>query len=376
MEGDALYRELQRHLDRMPVAFPATQSGVDIRVLKHLFTPEEVRVALCLSAIPEPLKTIHRRIRHKMRREQLSEILDRMAEKGTVNKVLRKGVAQYGKLPLVLGMYEYQVNRLTPVFARDVQIYLEEGFGPQALLTERTPQMRTVPIHKAIDVERAVASYNDIRKYVEASPGPFAALNCICRQGKDLTGAPCRQTKQRQNCLMLGEMAAKTIAKGVARAVSKEEMLGLLEEADREGLVLEPQNTQEPAFVCCCCGCCCGVLTSAKRMPRPADFFQTDFVARVDGSLCQACGTCETRCQMEAILVGDGEPRKVVEERCIGCGLCVTTCPSGAVQLHRRDARQPPPKSEQALYTQLFQERYGRLGATLAVAGRLMGRRF
>ena len=46
MEGDELYRELQRHLDRMPVAYPATESGVEIRILKQLFTPEEARLAL------------------------------------------------------------------------------------------------------------------------------------------------------------------------------------------------------------------------------------------------------------------------------------------------------------------------------------------
>ncbi len=58
MEGDELYRALQRHLDRMPVPFPATESGVEIRILKQLFTPEDAKLTLLLSAIPEPLGTI------------------------------------------------------------------------------------------------------------------------------------------------------------------------------------------------------------------------------------------------------------------------------------------------------------------------------
>jgi len=374
MEGDGLYRELQRHLDRMPIPYPATESGVEIRILKRLFTPEEVRVALCLSAIPEPLEAIHRRSEHGMGREQLSEALDRMAEKGSIQKLPGKGGPRYGKAPLVFGMYEWQVNRLTPELERDVRAYFDEAFGRE-LHTKRTPQMRTVPVNKSIEVERAVANYDDIRKFVEASPGPFAALNCICRQGKDLTGEPCRQTKERQNCLLFGAVAAMTIEKAVAREVGKEEMLGLLEQADREGLVLEPQNTLEPLFVCCCCGCCCGVLTTAKKLPRPADFFQTDFVAQVDPDTCQVCGTCETRCQMDAITSGD-EPPKVTAERCIGCGLCVTTCPSGAVRLHKKDGRKPPPKDMVALYSTIFQERFGRLGATAAMAGHLLGRKF
>jgi formate hydrogenlyase subunit 6/NADH:ubiquinone oxidoreductase subunit I len=374
MDGDELYRELQRHLDRMPIPYPATESGVEIRILKRLFTPEEARVALCLSAIPEPLGAIFRRRQHEMGREQLGQALDRMAEKGSIQKLPGKDGPRYGKSPLVLGMYEAQVNRLTPELEQDVRAYMDEAFG-RALHSERTPQMRTVPVNKSIEVERAVANYDDIRKFVEASPGPFAALNCICRQGKDLTGEPCRQTKERQNCLMFGAAATMMIEKAAAREVGKEEMLGLLEQADREGLVLEPQNTQQPLFVCCCCGCCCGVLTTAKKLPRPADFFQTDFVAQVDPDACQVCGTCETRCQMDAIASGD-EPPKVVAERCIGCGLCVTTCPSGAVRLHKKEGRKPPPKDMGALYSKIFQERFGRLGATAAMAGHLLGRKF
>jgi len=375
MDDDALYRELQRHLDRMPVPYPASETGVEIRILKQLFTPEEAHLALCLSTFPESPKTIHRRMRHAMNREQLAEALDRMAEKGSIRKVEDNHGPRYSKAPLVLGMYEAQVNQLTPELERDVRAYFHETFAQSAMYTHRTPQMRTVPVHKSIEVERAVANYDDIRKFVEASPGPFAALNCICRQGKDLTGEPCRQTKERQNCLMIGGLATMMIEKRSARPISRDEMLELLERADRDGLVLEPQNAREPLFICCCCGCCCGVLTTAKRLPRPADFFQTDFVAEVCADGCQICGMCETRCQMDAIVSGD-EVARVASERCIGCGLCVTTCPSGAVRLRRKEGRKAPPKDTQALYGTIFQERFGRLRTAAAMAGHLVGRKF
>ncbi|HKH97854.1 MAG TPA: 4Fe-4S dicluster-binding protein [Candidatus Sulfotelmatobacter sp.] len=374
MKGDEIYRALQRHLDRMPVPYPATDSGVEIRILQRLFTPAEARLALCLSAIPEPLATIHRRTRHTMSREQLREALDRMAGKGSILRLQGKKGPRYGKSPLALGMYEAQVNRLTPELERDVRAYFDEAFGKE-MLGPRTPQMRIVPIHKSIPVERAVASYDDIRRFVEASPGPFAAIPCVCRQGRELTGEPCKKTSEAQNCLMFGKAATMMTEDGVARALSKEEMLALLEQADREGLVLEPQNAQKPLFVCCCCGCCCGVLTTAKKFPRPAEFFQTDFVAEVDRDRCEVCGTCTTRCQMDAI-VADDEPAKVAEERCIGCGLCVTTCPSEAMSLQEKERRPPPPKDMTALYSTMFQERFGRLGAAAAIAGHLLGRKF
>jgi len=357
---DELYRALQRHLDRMPVPYP--------------FTPDEARLALRLSAIPEPLETIHRRTRREMTREQLRDALERMAEKSAIQKLPGEKGPRYGKAPLVVGMYEGQVNRLTAELERDVRAYLEEALGKE-MFGPRTPQMRTVPVHQSIPVGRAVASFDDIRRHVEAIPGPFAVIPCICRQGRALTGEPCRQTREPRNCLMLGVAAEMMTAKGIARAVSKEEMLGFLEQADREGLVLQPQNTVDPLFVCCCCGCCCGVLTTAKRLPNPAEFFQADFVAVVDSDRCQSCGTCETRCQMDAITVGEGPP-EVAEGRCIGCGLCVSTCPSEAMMLARKERRPPPPKDTGALYTTLFKERYGRLPAVAALAGHWVGRKF
>jgi hypothetical protein len=44
-----VYRRLQRHLDELPVGYPATASGVELRILERLFTPEEAEVALALS---------------------------------------------------------------------------------------------------------------------------------------------------------------------------------------------------------------------------------------------------------------------------------------------------------------------------------------
>ena len=40
-----------------------------------------------------------------------------------------------------------------------------------------------------------------------------------------------------------------------ARFITKDEMVGFLEKADREGLVLKPQNTQSPIVICRCCRC-------------------------------------------------------------------------------------------------------------------------
>jgi ferredoxin len=367
----SLYRRLQQHLDRMPVGFPATQSGVEIRILERLFTPEEAEIALELSAIPETAATIHKRFKSRMTLTELKHKLGQMGVKGNILAWPIEGEVHYAKMIFAIGMYERQLKTLTPEFERDTRQYMEEAFG-QAFHNKKTTQLRIVPVNKQIAIERCVTTYDQIRAHVEASPGPFATITCICRHGKDLTGESCKQTKLRDNCLMIGGAAQWAADSGTGQAVSREEMLSLLDRADKEGLVLEPENTKSPMFVCCCCGCCCNVLQSAKRLPNPAEYFSSNFYAAVDADLCESCGTCEVRCQMEAISSPEGKAM-VDRLRCIGCALCVTTCPSGALRLEPIEKPGIPPDDTKALYIRMLLDRYGPWGMAKIGMRKILG---
>jgi Pyruvate/2-oxoacid:ferredoxin oxidoreductase delta subunit len=371
MDPRSVYLRLREHLDRMPVGFPATASGVELRILEHLFSPEEAEIALELSALPETLGTIHRRLRHSLTREELRLALDRMATKGIINRSGGGARRRYGKLMFAIGMYEMQVDRLTERFERDSRQYMAEAFG-DAYHETRTPQLRTVPINVKVSAERAVARHDDLRDYVRAFDGPLATMACICRRGKDLVGEPCPTTKLRDNCLSLGSTARTLVRRGLARFVEREEMLHLLDAADADGLVLQPQNTTQPEFVCCCCGCCCGVLEMAKRRPEPAAAFMTSYRAAVDAAACQACATCVERCPMGAIEV-EGDAARVAARSCIGCGLCATACPSGAVHLVPIAADRSVPAKMETLYLRRYRERFGLWSAAKAVACGLLG---
>lgn len=364
-----IYRELQRSLDAMPVGFPASESGVEIRILQRLFTPEEARLAVALSALPEPVSAIHKRVGSGLTRDALAKTLGRMAEKGLIEK--RPGPEpRYSRSLFVVGIYERQLNRLTPELARDVLQYFEEAFGP-TMHSKRTPQLRTIPVDQAIEPERGIGQFDDLRRFVETSEGPFAAVQCICRQTKGLVGEPCKQTGSEPNCLMFGVAARWAIRQGAGPSLTREEMLALVDRADRDGLVLEPQNTRNPWFVCCCCGCCCGVLTTARKLPCPAEYFRTNYYAERVAERCQACGACVARCQMDAIPV-DGNAQ-VDLARCIGCGLCVSTCPSGAMQLRAKEKPAIPPKDVTALYMKIYRERFGVMGMARTLTRTALG---
>ena len=61
MSGD-IYKKLAKHLDRLPGGYPATKSGVELRILRRLFDPEEAALAMKLSLIPEEVDIIARRV--------------------------------------------------------------------------------------------------------------------------------------------------------------------------------------------------------------------------------------------------------------------------------------------------------------------------
>ena len=88
MAPESVYRRLQKHIDKMPVAFPATDSGVELRLLQRLFTPEEAEMALHLSAVPEPLEKVHSRAKKAgIGLEELRNGLEDLAGKGAARHI-------------------------------------------------------------------------------------------------------------------------------------------------------------------------------------------------------------------------------------------------------------------------------------------------
>ena len=55
-QNNQVYVRLQKHLDKQVVGFPATRSGVETKLLKHIFPAEEPGITCCLSSSISPWK--------------------------------------------------------------------------------------------------------------------------------------------------------------------------------------------------------------------------------------------------------------------------------------------------------------------------------
>jgi electron transport complex protein RnfB len=340
------YERLAQFLDELPAGYPPTEGRVELRILRKLFSPAEAGLFVHLSLIGEEPRVVAYRARMPL--EEVARMLEEMERKGLVAGEHRPGKApEYSANQFVVGFWEDQVNRVDAGLAELIEAYLPLYFklGPWT----QVPQIRTIPVGVSIPLQTEVMPYERAEEIVNRHM-TFAVRNCVCRQERQALGKGC--DKPMETCLSFDGGAEQTVHSGKGRLISKEEALAIFKQAEESGLVLQPANSQDPAFICACCSCCCGVLRNLKRHPAPSSLVNSAFIAAPDVRLCAACGTCAERCPMEAITLG-ATSAVLERQRCIGCGLCASACPTGAVTLVRKPAADQPTIPKNTLSTYL-----------------------
>lgn len=346
---DDLYRQLAKHLDQLPGGYPPTASGVELRILRRLFTAEQARLALHLTLAPELPAQIAERA--GMDVPACERLLVEMERQGLLFTVERSGATCYLAAQFIVGIWEYHVDSLDEELIRDVNAYLPELMDGR--IWKEAPQLRTVPVGESLTVEHQTLPFEHAGQLV-AGRRKYLVAPCICRKEHTLLGNGC--DKPEEACLMFDAAADFYEKRGIGRVIDHAETLQILQLAERHGLVLQPSNAKEALSICLCCGCCCQVLKMLKRHPRPADCFTSPFTARIIPENCTGCTLCIERCPMEALhMVAD---RAVLDDgRCIGCGLCVATCPGGALKLERSAQQPVVPKNPRAALVNLSRVR-------------------
>jgi len=343
--SENVYRLLQEQLDQYSVGFPATSSGVEMKILERLFTEEEAGIYLNMSLMLETPESVAGRL--KKDSDEIALRLDEMAEKGLLFRVRKGDETKYGAAAFVVGIYEFQLKTMDADLAQLFEDYFEEAFTKQGSL--QVVPMRTIPVNKSIGVSWNVAPYEDAREIIK-SKDRLAVADCICRVHQGLLEHSC--DKPLEVCFLAGSHADYYVERGMGRWVGQEEALAILDKCEEAGLVPQPFNSINPGGLCNCCGDCCGMLRTLKKHPRPVEMVVTNHYAVVDEDLCVGCEVCLGRCQMDAITMGDAGTAVVDLNRCIGCGLCVTTCEVEAMTLEPKspgERREPPAKAQLTL---------------------------
>ncbi len=332
------YHKLAQKLDSLPNRFPATESGVEIRLLERIFTPHEAILAAEMGLKKEPAGVIAEKAKvpEKEARNTLKEmvrkrvILFSKGEKGLV----------YGLMPFVVGFYEELLPRMDQEIAELFEAYFQETRG--GITGKGLSVHRVVPVQESIDFEMEVFPYEKASNLLDHAKS-WAVRDCICRVQKELIGDPCQHPLE--NCLVFAPVEGAFDNSEVDRVISKEQALEILHQAEESGLVHTTGNYRDHnSYICNCCTCSCGILRSVAEFNNSAMIARSDFLVVIDEELCIACGDCLERCQFDALDL-DGSICQVDMVNCVGCGLCVPVCPEDAMILIRRPEGevQPPP---------------------------------
>jgi Na+-translocating ferredoxin:NAD+ oxidoreductase subunit B len=342
MTQDA-YHRLAAVLDSLPNGFPATADGLEIRLLKKVFDPDEADLCSDLRLTFETAGQIALRSGREL--DGLEELLIRMRNKGQIFGIVFGDVKVFRILPWIWGIYEFQVKHMDRELSELCAAYYPV-FGRQFFMN-RPQYARVIPIEEGIEAKQEALPFELVSQLIERSQS-FAVEECVCKKEMRLMDKGC--DKPEEVCMGLAPVPGAFDNHPWGRAISREEAYAVLRRAEEAGLVHMAANVQSGhIYICNCCGCCCGILRSINELGID-DSIASSYCARIDTEVCSGCGLCaDERCQIRAIRQSGGA-YEVIGSRCIGCGLCVTTCPTQAISLVRKSPDQltPPPADEAA----------------------------
>jgi NAD-dependent dihydropyrimidine dehydrogenase PreA subunit len=341
--GDEMYFKLAKVLDTLPNGFPATESGVEIKLLERIFKPKDIELFCDLKLNFETAEQISERTGRSL--EGLEEHLTEMQQRGQIFGADLGGVMVFKMVPWAFGIFEFQLPHMDREMAEMCEEYMEV-WGDQFF--RRKPQlMQVVPIESEIESKQQVLQYEQVSTIIENSQS-HAVFDCICKKEKHLLDHGCE--KPLEVCTAYAPLPGIFDNVPHFRSISKDEAYAVLSKAEDAGLVHLTWNMESGQyFICNCCGCCCHVLSAINKLGiDSSDVINSNYYAEIDSDECAVCGTCkDERCQVGAIEEGE-DTYHIVREKCIGCGLCVTTCPSEAITLIRKEPEEivQPPRDE------------------------------
>ncbi len=344
MVGKDVYRKLGRKIDGLTVRAPWNQTLY--KILKELYTEEEADV---VAKMPYGLATLDQVEKTtKYHRAKLQPILENLAEKGLVMDLKLPGGYRYMISPMVIGIFEFTMMRTRgelhyKEWAKLFHQYLsEEGAFYHANFRhgEKISVLRTLPWEDAINdgeyVE--VLDYEKATAIVE-NETKFAIGICSCRHEKlHVDAKPCDVPLE--TCSTFGQGTEWMSSRGLAKMVSKEEMMDNLARSKDLGLVLTADNVkQNISFMCHCCGCCCNILLGISQFGYPNTVMTSTFIAECNVDKCSECGICAEGCPIDAIQMLDEGIPNIDRSICIGCGVCGLRCARGAMRLVKREQK-------------------------------------
>jgi Na+-translocating ferredoxin:NAD+ oxidoreductase subunit B len=340
-----IYERLAAALEALPHGFPRTPSGVELKLIKMAFTPEEVWLAGQMTRFSETAAEIAHRVGRD--EAQVREILESLVPRRLV-RLDSPGMAvpgltppvtgekKYRLGPFLVGWYEAMMRLLDKEFAELFEQYVIEG-GGERILSPRPGSLGVVPVRGSLKPElmKAMEPHLDIDAHFKRHER-YLLIDCVCKREQEVLGNyGCKLPMKR--CGFIGLPPQTPLGENVVGREEADKLLGELEQMGHVHLAFYgfTMGADTPQFVgtCNCCACCCGILHGQHRAGLAEGPQRSNYRAVIDPEECISCGVCIKRCPVDAIAADENNKANVEREKCIGCGVCVIGCASDALEL-------------------------------------------
>ena len=125
-----------------------------------------------------------------------------MFMKGVIRRS-EKPPYKYGNAMLALGMFEFQVDDLTPELMNLLHQYFDEAFREE-FFRSSIPQLRTSPHFKAIVPEHKIDTYDNMKNIYKIQR-TLSMLQIASVSKGGLTWKSCKVTDNIEICIQFGE---------------------------------------------------------------------------------------------------------------------------------------------------------------------------
>ena len=368
---DREYRLLQQRLDRNVTGAP--ESPVFTKILKLLFSPEEAEFARKLPGKPLSLEILSQKL--GIPPDELGDKLTDMARRGLVVDFSVRGRRYVVLAPVVIGFYEFTFMRTRDQMPMAELARLFDQYMKQDDRFARSVFQGEIQIGRSLVREEALpeGDHTEILDWERAShivqsASAIGISLCACRHKAGHLDKACERPVE--VCMTFGEAAKSIIRNGLAKTVSVQEAMKILETCKENGLAQTGDNVQHHvSYICNCCGCCCGMMEAIRLFDIRNAIVTSNWIMEIDRSRCRGCGKCAEICPVNAIDVvqesGDreekagGKAKWAVREAslCLGCGVCYSACKFDAISMKPREQRVYTPETMFDRYVSMAIER-------------------
>ena len=303
--------------DNIPRKLPGgmKENHMDFWILDRLLSKEEVKFMLSFKKRRTGYVTKELAVMNNMSEEEAQKIIDRLIGIGILeqNRDNPDQHIQYWIPKWVVGSGEYMVEHKTlpdeyPEVATMFNLAPQE---PLELAAKLVPPggagigMHVIPVEKAIGAEQQSVSVEHLSHWLQKYD-KFCTMVCACRKAQRIRGEGVGDIEG-QMCIGLGDIAEFLVETGKdAHYVSREEVMEILERAERKGYVHQITNLDGEDRIVGICNCspgsCYGLRTS--QLFNTPNMSRSAYRAHVDVTKCVACGKCVEVCPAGAARLG------------------------------------------------------------------------